>query len=326
MVCIHSTGFWSIFTNGITVIGLLLACTGFVCLLLPMSLSTYQENKWRNPSMIAMIVVGGICLIAFALYERFLAPKTFIPYNLLLDRTVFSACLLVCVVWISFYCWDGYYYSYVQVVHNQNIRDTGYIYNIYSIGSCFWAFAVAAAIHFTKRFKWIALYFGVPVYILGTGLMIHFRQPDVNIGYVVMCQIFIAFAGGSLVICEELAIMSASPHEHIAAVLAIYGMFASVGGGIGAAVSGAIWTNTLPTQLAKYFPAEEAASIYSSIVVQLSYEWGTPERHNIMLAFGHAQRLMSITGTCIMVLAFVLVLLWRDIKVTDVRNTKGRVF
>lgn len=32
--------------------------------------------------------------------------------------------------------------------------------------------------------------------------MIHFRQPDINIGYIVMCQIFIAFARGTLVICQ----------------------------------------------------------------------------------------------------------------------------
>jgi hypothetical protein len=43
--------------------------------------------------------------------------------------------------------------------------------------------------------------------ILGVGFMIHFRQPDQGIGYVIMCQVFIAFGGGSLIICEEMAVM-----------------------------------------------------------------------------------------------------------------------
>lgn len=275
--------------------------------------------------MIVMFVVGGVCLAIFVIYERFFAKVTFIPYRVMTDRTILGACLTVATVFVSFYCWDGYYYSYVQVVHNQNIKNTGYIYNIYSIGSCFWAFAVAAAIRATKRFKWLAVYFGVPVYILGTGLMIHFRQPHVNIGYVIMCQIFIAFAGGTLVICEELAIMSASPHKDVAAALAFLSMFSNIGGGIGSSIAGAIWTNTLPAQLEKYFPKEEAALIYSSIVVQLGYEWGTPEREAINAAFGHTQKLMSITGTVIMVLAFAFVLMWRDIKISDVKNTRGRV-
>jgi hypothetical protein len=38
---------------------------------------------------------------------------------------------------------------------------------------------------------------GIPsrLMILGSGLMIHFRGVDHGIGYIIMCQIFIAFAG-----------------------------------------------------------------------------------------------------------------------------------
>jgi hypothetical protein len=57
------------------------------------------------------------------------------------------------------------------------------------------------------RFKWLAMSM-LCLEILGVGLMIHFRQPEQGIGYVVMCQIFIAFGGGSLIICEEMAVMS----------------------------------------------------------------------------------------------------------------------
>jgi hypothetical protein len=66
----------------------------------------------------------------------------------------------------------------------------------------------------TGRFKWLALYFGVPVTILGVALMIKFRQPDHNVGYLVMCQFFIAFSSGTLVICEQIAVMAASTHQY----------------------------------------------------------------------------------------------------------------
>ena len=82
------------------------------------------------------------------------------------------------------------------VVFNQSVTNATYISNIYTIGSCFWALVVGIIIRFNGRLKWLALYFGVPITILAVGLLIKFRQPDTNIGYIVMCQIFIAFGGG----------------------------------------------------------------------------------------------------------------------------------
>ena len=70
---------------------------------------------------------------------------------------------------------------------------------IYSVGSCIWSFGAGILIAKTGRFKAQALFFGVPVTLLGAGLMVHFRQPNVNIGLIVMCQVFIACAGGTLV-------------------------------------------------------------------------------------------------------------------------------
>ncbi len=66
--------------------------------------------------------------------------------------------------------------------------------------------------------------------------MIYFRRPDQDIGYIVMCQIFIALGGGALVICEQLAAMAATTHQYIAVVIALEGMFSNVGGAIGESV------------------------------------------------------------------------------------------
>jgi hypothetical protein len=35
--------------------------------------------------------------------------------------------------------------------------------------------------------------------------MMHFRQPGMKVGYVVMCQISIAFAGGTMMTCQQVA-------------------------------------------------------------------------------------------------------------------------
>ncbi|KAF3049180.1 hypothetical protein E8E11_009499 [Didymella keratinophila] len=283
--------------------GLFLLMGGLVFFLLPFSLWSYQDGRWNSPLVIAFLIIGGLMLIGFALFEKFVAPKTFIPYELLLDRTVL-------------------------VVSGLNITKTSYVTNIYSIGACFWSLVVGLLIRWTGRFKWLALYFGVPVTMLGTGLMVHFRQPDVDVGWIIMSQIFIAFAGGAIVITEQIAAMAATTHQYVAVILAIEGMFSSVGGAIRGSVSAAIWTGVFPTNLTKHLPAEAQANlleIYASLPVQLSYPKGTPIRYAIEQAYGESQKWMAVASTAILVIAFGAVLMWRDVNVKDYKQVKGRV-
>ncbi|KAK4235380.1 siderophore iron transporter mirB [Achaetomium macrosporum] len=310
------------------VFGLLLITAGLALFLLPFNLYTRQPEGWKSPMLIAFFIVGGLLLIGFALFERYLAPKTFIPYELLMDRTVLGACILAGVLFVSFYIWDSYFSSFLQVVNNLDITKSSYIMNIYSIGSCFWSLLVGVAVRASGRFKWLALYFGVPVTILGVGLMAHFRQPDVNVGYIVMCQIFIAVAGGTLVICEQMAVMAATTHQYIAVVLAVEAMFANVGGAVGSTVAGAIWNGVFPKKLAEHLPAESQGAltdIVGSLSVQLSYPVGSATRTAIQHAYGDAQGIMVIASTVIQAISLVSVIVWRDIKVKDFKQVKGLV-
>ncbi|KAG9234231.1 putative siderophore iron transporter mirB [Amylocarpus encephaloides] len=311
-------------------IGLLLIISGMSLFLLPFSLYSYQGEGWRSPMIICMLVFGVVFLVLFGLHEKYTAKVTFIPFDLLTDRTVLGAYILAGVLFIEFYIWNSYFTSFLQVVNGLNITQTSYISNIYSIGSCFWSLIVGAAIRYTGRFKWIAVYFGVPITILGVGLMIQFRAPGVNIGYIIMCQIFIAFGGGALVICEQIAAMAACPsHQTLAVVLAVEGMFSSIGGAIGSSVSTAIWTSVFPKQLGIHLPAEAQSNlttIYESLIVQLSYAEGTPIRDAIIVSYGEAQKLMLIAATAILVLAIPSVIVWRNINVKEHKQVKGMVF
>jgi MFS family permease len=308
--------------------GLVLAMAGMVIFLLPFNLYSKQENGWKSPFTISMLIIGFLLLLSFVLYERYVAPKTIIPYRFLLDRTVIGACLLAAILFVSWYLWHSFFPSFLQVVNGLNITHATYILNIYSVGACFFSIFVGLGIRWTGRFKWIALYFGVPAMMLGIGLLIYFRQPGVGIEYVAMTQLIIAFAGGACVISEQIAVMAATDHQYIAVVLAIEGMFSSIGGGIGSSIAVTIWTSVFPKKLAEYLPAEAQDSlwdIYASLNTQLSYHKGTPTRAAIELAYSDAQKYMNMAGTAILFLAFPAVMMWRDTKVKDFKQMKGRV-
>ncbi|CAJ2511705.1 Uu.00g073300.m01.CDS01 [Anthostomella pinea] len=310
------------------VICLLLISGGFALFLLPFSIYSYQKYGWRDPLTICFIIFGGLMLIAAAVWEKYFAPVKFMPWELLTDRTVVGACVLSAVLFVEYYIWTAYFSSWLQVVMNLNLTQTGYISQIYSIGSCFFSIIVGVVVRWSGRFKWITLYFGVPVTILSIGLLIHFREPGTHLGWIIMCEILYAFAGGACVICEQLAVMAAAAHQHVAVVLAVEGMFSSVGGAIGLSIAGAIWTGLFPVKLAEYLPEESQAnltSIYGDLVTQLSYPVGSPTRDAIIRAYGDAQKWMFVAATTITIIGLVAVMFWRDIKVKDFKQVKGRV-
>lgn len=51
--------------------------------------------------MIVMIVIGVLCLVAFAAWERWFAPVQFFPFKYLKERTIIGACLLYGIMFIS---------------------------------------------------------------------------------------------------------------------------------------------------------------------------------------------------------------------------------
>lgn len=157
--------------------------------------------------------------------------------------------------------------------------------------------------------------------------MIHFRGPHHNIGYVIMCQIFIAFGGGGLVICEDMAVMAAAPHAGVASMLALIALFSSVGGGIGSAIAGAIYTNKFPAALNRALPGNATlnAELYGSLVVQLEYPFGSPERDAVIYAYGDAMYYLTIAATVFLVPCFAFIAVWKDFKVKELRQVKGRV-
>lgn len=103
--------------------GIILLSSGLALFLLPFSLYSYQSDGWQSPMIICMIIFGGLLLIAFAIYEKYIAPKTFIPYELLTDRTVLGANILAATLFVEFYLWDNYFSSFLQVVNGLTITE-----------------------------------------------------------------------------------------------------------------------------------------------------------------------------------------------------------
>ena len=169
-------------------VGVILFAGGMVVFLLPFTLAVRAPNGWATGYIIAMIIVGFLLLVSFAVYEIWFAPVPFLDYHILSDRTVLGACLLNMTYQVSYYCYASYLPSFLQVVYELSVAEAGYVGNTFSVVSFVFLFVAGWLIRWTGRFKWI-LWICVPLYMFGLGLMIHFRTPGGNIGYIVMCEV-----------------------------------------------------------------------------------------------------------------------------------------
>jgi hypothetical protein len=301
---------------------------GLVVFFLPFDLAADAPNGWGTGYIIAMIVVGFVTLIAFGLYEFYLAPVPMFSYRMLSDRTVIGACLIDVTYQVSYYCWANYFTSFLQVVNNLDITTAGYVNDTFDVVSGILLLFVGYLIRRTGHFKWL-LYIAVPLYIFAQGLMIYFRRPNQSVGYLVMCQIFISIGGSIFIIIEQVAILAAVDHQHVAAALALLNVVGTVGDAMGATISGAIWTNTFQKALANNLPASalpDIDDIYNDIDTQLSYPVGNSTRLAIQESYGYAQTRMLAAGTGIMGLALIWMLFIRNINVGKITQVKGTVF
>ncbi|KAF1981000.1 MFS general substrate transporter [Aulographum hederae CBS 113979] len=309
-------------------IGVFLFSTGLVIFFLPFDIAASAASGWATGYIIAMIIVGLILLITFGLYETYLAPAPMLNYRILCNRTVIGACALDATYQISYYCWANYFTSFLQVVNDLSITTSGYVMNTFDVVSGLLLLGVGFAIRRSGRFKWL-LYIAVPLYVLAQGLMIHFRRPNQSVGYLVMCQIFISIGGSIFIIIQQISILAAVDHQHVATALALLNVVGTVGNAAGATISGAIWTNTFPGALARFLPAEalpDLEAIYEDLETQLSYPVGSATRVAIQEAYGHAQTRMLAAGTGVMALAFLWMLLIRNIDLRKIQQVKGMVF
>lgn len=307
-------------------LGILLLAFALSFLLLPFSLVSRAPQKWETPYIIAMLVLGVVLFPVFYVWEAKLAPVQFLPFHYLKQGTIVGSSLLVGFMFLSVFCWNTYFGSYLQVVHRQSIEDAGYILNTFMVTSTFFGPILGFLISYTGDFKWTA-YAGVPIMLLGTALLIPFRSPNAPVGMLVFTQFLVGLGSEVFSVCSSLAIMAPVTHQYIAVVNAISGLFGGVGASIGIAIAGAMWNNMIPEQLYQRLPEASkanATTIFGDIRIQMAFPDGSPERDAVVGAYGHVMRLMVIAGAASMPLCLACVFMWKNINVRKIEEEKGK--
>lgn len=85
--------------------GLILLSAAVTLILVPLTLAANAPNGWKNKNIVAMIVVGVVCLFALPFWEtsKKLAPKPLLSLHLLKQRTALAGCALAFFYFSTFF-------------------------------------------------------------------------------------------------------------------------------------------------------------------------------------------------------------------------------
>ncbi|KAH7317457.1 major facilitator superfamily domain-containing protein [Rhexocercosporidium sp. MPI-PUGE-AT-0058] len=324
--------FWEVvvyYIREFDVVGLLLLSLGIAFFLLPFNLYTTEAKGWKSPLIVCFLIFGVFLVAGFVVWERFFARVCLTPWAVLRDRTVLGTCMVGFVLFVSATAWNAYFSSFLQVVNGLSVTHASYIVQSSTVIQVIANIAAGATISYTGRYKPISIFFALPLIIFGTGLLIHFRQPTQYVGYIAMCNIFVNFGFGILMLTVEIGLLAAAAaQQYFAISIALLNLFCYIGSAVGFTISAAIWQGTFPEKLALYLPPESQGNlttIYGSIEEQLSYEWGSPTRLAIQHAYGDTWKYLLTTGVVTWALGLVAMVAWKNMNVKGVKQNKGYV-
>ncbi|KAI6882682.1 MFS general substrate transporter [Hortaea werneckii] len=310
--------------------GLLLICFGFSLILIPLTIG--KKTSWNDPTLIAMLVVGAVCVIGFPFWERSktLAPKAFFPKGLAKNKTVVAGLAFAFFYFMAFYLSVyPYFQSYLLVVKGLDVAQAGHIIQIFTFAATVTSILVSLLIKYTGRYRQFVT-IGACVYVAGLVLMVFFRTQESSIGAIIGAQILIGIGGG---ICHgpaQLGVQASASHQEVAAATAAFLTLLEIGGAFGSAISGAIWSGNVLDKLKLYLPEEtkaRAEDIYGNIGLAANgWPMGDPTREAINRAYQETMTMILMVAVCVAIPCIFLSLLMKDYKLDEIdQHVKGVV-
>lgn len=224
-----------------------------------------------------------------------------------------------------------YFLSYLLIVQNKSNTTANNITRVFSFSSTVSSIIVSIIIKYTGHYKYYVT-FGSCIYLMGMGIMLRYRNEDATTATLVGTQIAIGIGGGFLNVPVQLGVQASANHQQVAAVTTVWLTLLEVGGAVGAAISGAIWSTYVPRKLQQYLPGEVAADytlIFGDLTKSsdyMTYPVGSPARIAINRAYQETMRLLLIGALVAAAPIVPLTFFMRNYKLDKMEQpVKGRV-
>jgi hypothetical protein len=222
-----------------------------------------------------------------------------------------------------------YFQSYLLVVQGQSVSTSGHIVQTFTFSATITGLVVSLIIKRTKHYKYFVV-FGTLVYLLGLALMMRYRAQGASTLVIVGTQVVVGIGGGLVNGPAQLGVQAAASHQSVASATAIFLTILEIGGAVGNAISGAIWSHSIPEKLALYLPPEtkdQAAAIFGNVTLAANgWPMGSPTRDAINLAYQETMTRILTVAVCVAAPCVLLSFFMKNYKLDEIdQHVKGVV-
>ncbi|QLG74404.1 hypothetical protein HG535_0G02870 [Zygotorulaspora mrakii] len=299
-------------------IGVFFMTLSLGCILAPLTLAGGVSSQWNNSHVIGPFVLGWVLLLILIYWEYRWARDPLIPYDLVKDRAVWSAMAISFLIDFIFYMASDYLYTVLLVAVNESVKSATRISSLSSfvstVSSPFFALWITRC---TRLKPYIIA--GCGLWMVGMGLLYHFRGGEGSHSGIIGGLCVWGVGTTLFTYPVNVSVQSATSHEHMATVTSLNYTLYRIGSAVGAAVSGAIWTQRLYKELLRNIgDATLAANAYAQpYTFIVSYPWGTPVREAVVKSYMNVQRLETMVALIFTAPLLFFSLCLRDTKLTN---------
>ncbi|KAJ7775031.1 drug:h+ antiporter [Mycena metata] len=321
-------------TEELDVIGLLLIGASVSLTLLPLSLARHTTTGRNGVAMLSIFLLGIVLIPVFAWWDFKWAKYPVIPFRFVTNRSVVGASLIGALDFMAFYLTFTYLCSFVIVVKNWKLINTTYFMQTQTVTMTLSGILTGFYMHKFRRYKML-LICGLVVRLMcvffssltdsprGVVLMLRSRGADGSNFELFMTQVLQGIGGGIAALSIQVSSQASVPHADVAMVTAVVLLITEFGAAGGGAIAGAIWSDEMPSKLAKHLPflsQMERDILFGSITQAASKPRGDPVREGVNAAYSDVMKTMVLVGVAVSILPILVALTMPNWYLGDEQN------
>jgi EmrB/QacA subfamily drug resistance transporter len=282
--------------------GLLAAGLGTVVLLCTLGGTTYA---WDSPTIIGLGVGAILLLVAFVLVEQ-RAAEPVLPPRLFRDRVFSVTSAIGLVVGFALFGSVTYLPLFLQVVLGASPTGSGLQILPLMGGLLITSISSGQLISRTGRYKPFPIA-GTAIMVVGLGLLSTMTPHTTRLA----ASLFMFVLGLGLGLVMQvlvLAVQNAVDYKDLGVATSGATLFRSIGGSVGTAVLGSIFSNRLTAELASAVPSSQVGSLGTGASLNTAALNKLPPaiHSDYLTAFTNALSTVFVVAACVAAVAFLL--------------------
>ncbi|KAI0119608.1 MFS general substrate transporter [Daldinia grandis] len=201
---------------------------------------------WIHPLPLTTLPLSLVAFIAFILWES-RAKQPIIPVRLLLDRTVFTACMTN-LLGMMINMMALFYVPLYMQSRGSSSTDSGVVILFAPIGISICSIGSGLIMRKTGRYVLALGIFAVLLQVTSVVILTTLNE-DSPEWHLMIAFLLLGSGQGGMLTITLLACLAAVDHSHQAVVTSATYAFRSVGGTVGVTIASAIYQNVLKTEL-----------------------------------------------------------------------------